>query len=305
MQIIVLLKKVKNTQIAEKICHGKEYILKDAIKYLTFLDLIFIVMLMLSGLLSGIAGQVIYYFAFIIPTAIACSISPKMKSAREENAGVREESADLFKMNKRDVKLLAPIVFPTVTIIFVTSLLTSVILSALGFSGNVVEIKSFGEMLLLNAFVPAVFEELLFRYVPMKLLAPYSSRACVLISSLYFALIHGNLFQIPYAFIAGAILISVSLAFNSVIPSIVIHLVNNTMSIVWMKYAVGWQGQAVFVGILAVLFCISCVCMYIYREKYKDKIHEILKKGEPIELNYAPLALIIPTVYIAVANLFM
>jgi len=41
--------------------------MKNALKYIVFLDVIFILLLSLSGFFGGILGYVIYYLAFALP----------------------------------------------------------------------------------------------------------------------------------------------------------------------------------------------------------------------------------------------
>ena len=85
----------------------------------------------------------------------------------------------------------------------------------------------FFEAALRYALLTAVLEELIFRYLPMRLLAHRSPRAALLLSSLFFSLVHCDLFQMPYALFAGAVFMILDLAANSVIPSLVIHFLNN------------------------------------------------------------------------------
>ena len=83
----------------------------------------------------------------------------------------------------------------------------------------------------------------------MKLLLPYSKRHTVIYSSLFFALIHCSFSQMPYAFIAGVIFMLVDVAFDSVWPSIILHFVNNSLSIVWMKYCSGTVATLVMLSV--------------------------------------------------------
>lgn len=67
-----------------------------------------------------------------------------------------------------------------------------------------------GSSMLANLFfcvlVAAVGEELLFRELLFRVLAPYGERAYLLLSAGLFAAFHGNLNQIPYAFLLGLLL---------------------------------------------------------------------------------------------------
>ena len=108
-------------------------------------------------------------------------------------------------------------------------------------------------MLIIHALLPSFLEEMLFRYLPMKLIAPYSRRLCILLSSAYFALIHFNLFQIPYALLAGLVFITVDLWADSVLPSFILHLLNNVISVLWIKYSASWEFATWYTVILVSL----------------------------------------------------
>ena len=56
----------------------------EAIKATTFMNLIFIIFLMLSGTVGGLFGEVIYYLAFMIPIALGIYVASGLKIKREE-----------------------------------------------------------------------------------------------------------------------------------------------------------------------------------------------------------------------------
>lgn len=79
-----------------------------------------------------------------------------------------------------------------------------------GQPSNAVDQVLGGSSMLANFFfcvvVAAVGEELLFRELFFRVLAPYGERAYWLLSAGLFAAFHGNLNQIPYAFLLGLLL---------------------------------------------------------------------------------------------------
>ncbi len=82
------------------------------------------------------------------------------------------------------------------------------------------------------AVVPAFVEELAFRGVVMQPLRKYGESFAVFASAAVFAIMHGNLAQVPFAFIAGvAIGYAVSLT-GSLWTGIAIHFANNLYSVV-------------------------------------------------------------------------
>ena len=276
----------------------------EAVKILTFIYIIFVIMLVLSGTLGSIVGEIVYYLAFAVPFAIGFYSSRNLKYNREEVAGVAEAPDTLLTINRSDIKKLMPLIAPTVMTVFLVSLVTTLILSLLGVTSPTVENKNLILMLIQHALVPAVFEEALFRYIPMKLLMPYSKRWCIVYSAMCFALIHCSFSQIPYAFVAGIIFMTVDLCIGSVWPSVILHFINNAASVIWIKYCAGTVESLIFISVMVILTIPSLVFVYKKRDVYRDMIKDAVAKGDTCSVTYAPIALIIITCYIAAMNLF-
>jgi len=80
-------------------------------------------------------------------------------------------------------------------------------------------------------FAP-ICEELLFRGVVLKALSPYGARWAILVSGVLFALMHGSVYQLFYAFCAGCAIAFFSYAANSLSVAIGLHLANNLVSFI-------------------------------------------------------------------------
>ena len=275
----------------------------EAIKATTFMNLIFIIFLMLSGTVGGLFGEVIYYLAFMIPIALGIYVASGLKIKREEEAGVREPSDRHLSFSLEKGVRLLPVISPSVALIFFASFITSLLLSLVGVSSTPVDNEGLLKMLLIHALVPALFEEALFRYIPMKLLLPYSRRWCVLYSALCFALIHCSFVQMPYAFVAGVIFMLIDVAFESVWPSVILHFINNTASVVWIKYCQGSNGAWIFVGVILFLSSVSFIVLFKHRKRYAEILKNTMKKSGSFDISYAPVILIIICFYIATVNL--
>ncbi|MBQ7344114.1 MAG: CPBP family intramembrane metalloprotease [Clostridia bacterium] len=275
----------------------------EAIKVVTFINIIFIILLVISGMFPGTVGEILYYLAFIAPIAIGFYFSMGLQYKREEQKGLAESAEVLLGFSLVRSKKLLPLVFPAVMTVFLSSLVTSLLLSLVGVSAPPVEEKGIVMMLAIHALIPAILEEALFRYIPMKLLLPYSKRWCVIYSALCFALIHCSLYQMPYAFVAGIIFMMVDVAFDSVWPSVILHFVNNAASVIWLKYCSGITGSVIFISTLALLSLISIFFIYRRRESYRALFRGSFDKGESFAVTYAPLALAAITFYLAFLNL--
>ncbi len=278
--------------------------MKKSLKLYTVLTLLFVVLLSASSSFGGVFGRIVYYAAFAVLVLAALPLIETYTKEREAEAGVRETRKTLFSLSGKDAKLLLPVILPSVSIIFLISLTTSLLLLLIGASGSTVPDAPIFEMLLLHALIPAVLEEIMFRYLPLKLLSPYSPKWCVIYSALYFSLIHGSLYQIPYAFAAGVIFMGLDIAFDSVIPSILIHFVNNLLSVLWIKYCSSAISVMLFTMLLVSAVIVSFVFISRRKNEYIKMIDTVIKDKSTVETTYAPFALIIPMLIISVINLF-
>ena len=119
---------------------------------------------------------------------------------------------------------------------------------------------------------------MLFRYIPLSILKD-NKRAAVLLSSALFALAHANLFQIPYAFAAGLVFAAVCIMTGSILPSILIHFLNNLLS---LAISYGLAGTA-FIIIASAITLLSIIAILIMRKAYSEGIKELLR-GERIKI---------------------
>lgn len=271
----------------------------EAGKLINLLYVIFILLLALSGSFGGLMGELIYYLAFFIPILIGFYYSKELQRKREEVKGVSEPPDRLLSFDKVRAVKLAPLVAPSILVIFFTSLTTSVILSFFGITASPVEDVGIIRMLLIHALIPAVLEELLFRYVPLKLIAPYSRKWCIIYSAICFSLIHCSFVQMPYAFVAGFIFILIDVMLGSVWPSIILHFLNNAVSVMWMKYASGIGASVIFTVALVLLAIVSLIFALKRREEYKTDLIGAFETAERnITLNI-PIILTVICFYLA------
>lgn len=90
------------------------------------------------------------------------------------------------------------------------------------------------------AVVPPLVEEFAMRGVVMQPLRKYGDKFAIIVSSVLFAALHGNMAQIPFAFIAGCVLGYFAIVTESIWTSVAIHALNNlsavAISIFYTKY---------------------------------------------------------------------
>ena len=92
---------------------------------------------------------------------------------------------------------------------------------------------SFILMLLCVGILPALIEEFAIRGVILGALRKkFSDTSAIVISSVLFGIMHGNLQQIPFATLLGLLLAYATIYTGSLPPAILIHAVNNTVSVI-------------------------------------------------------------------------
>lgn len=81
------------------------------------------------------------------------------------------------------------------------------------------------------AILPAFCEEFTHRGMLLSAYKKLGLKKAVLLSALMFALIHLNVGQFFYAFVAGIVLAIVALYSRSIVPSMIIHFINNGINV--------------------------------------------------------------------------
>ena len=83
-----------------------------------------------------------------------------------------------------------------------------------------------------TAIVPAICEEFAMRCCCVQLLRKYGNGFAVLSISIVFGLLHGNVIQFVFAFLVGLILGYITVKTDSIVPAILVHALNNGMSVI-------------------------------------------------------------------------
>ena len=249
--------------------------MQKALSRLIFADCIFVLLLSLSSILGGNFEWPIYAAAFIVPTLILLSLP-------------REEDYKISVFSPRSASLVGILgAFPIIFLIFTISLLTSLLMGAIGIEGIADNLSgNIFYVILVSAFAPAVFEEMLFRYLPARLLGGYSKKLTVVYSAILFALAHGNVFQIPYALVAGAMFMAVDIATGSILPSIAIHFLNNVLSVLWQREGDSLVFCIIFMILLFALTLISIVFIYFKRKSFREAFLPILEDKSKFIFTY-------------------
>ena len=96
------------------------------------------------------------------------------------------------------------------------------------------------------AVIPPLVEEFAMRGVVMQPLRKFGDRFAIVASAVLFAILHGNMVQIPFAFVAGLALGYFAIITNSIWTSVAIHCLNNLSATVISIYYTNHSENDVF-----------------------------------------------------------
>lgn len=105
-----------------------------------------------------------------------------------------------------------------------------------GFSGELPSMPLTKDPLVIGLYVinvvviPPLVEEMMFRGLILQNLRRFGDGFAVLFSAMLFGLYHGNFIQMAFAFVCGLALGFAAVRTNSLLPCILIHFINNSVS---------------------------------------------------------------------------
>ncbi len=144
------------------------------------------------------------------------------------------------KKKKIDIKKIVKSVLMAIPIICLIQIGSSYILSALNQNYDILDkITLYDEdsilskilMIIYIGVLPAIFEELFFRQGIIKYSSKISKIFAVFASALIFSVIHLNISQSFAAFFMGLLFAYIAIKNDSIIPTIILHFLNNTFAI--------------------------------------------------------------------------
>ena len=126
------------------------------------------------------------------------------------------------------------------------------------------DVLSFCLTVVVLAVVPAICEEVAFRGVIMGIFRKYGDRFAIIVSALLFGMMHSSFMTMVFAFCSGMIFGLIRKNSDSLVPSIIVHFLNNLLSVI-MAY-LDSESSVVFYYIVifvsAVMLLLSVVLIY-------------------------------------------
>lgn len=111
------------------------------------------------------------------------------------------------------------------------------------------------------AVTPALVEEFSMRGTVMGSVKEYGESFAVLTSATIFALIHGNLVQIPFAFIMGLLIGWAVIKTNSLWTGVIIHFANNAVSVI-LEILCNNIDSVLIQSAISVLYFSVCILLF-------------------------------------------
>lgn len=166
--------------------------------------------------------------------------------------------------------------------------------------------SSLAECLILivsTAIVPGIIEELSLRCFSMGILLKHGKGFAIFAVSIVFGLLHGNIIQFVFAFLVGIVLAYITVQSNSVIPAMVVHGLNNGVSVLQttLNYTSGKKVSTIAVDSVYLLFIAAGIISIIYLISTKQLFKKSNQPKSPFALSFGKkLAYITPGMIIPI-----
>ena len=138
--------------------------------------------------------------------------------------------------------------------------------------------------LVVMAVLPALLEEMVFRGYVLRTLRPYGDLYAVMVSALLFGLMHGNIQQVPFAFVVGILLGWLYAATDNIWLPITVHFCNNATSVL-LEY-MGFSLSEMQLGVLnliviSLLIAVGLVAMIVLCVRHRE-VFSLRKNATPL-----------------------
>ncbi len=198
--------------------------------------------------LNTILNIIVFVISLVVPTLFI-----RMYIDKNEN-----------KTQNIDKKKLIISVLVAIPIVVFIQIVLGIILEKLGLNYDIVEKTNmysggsvFEKILFFIqlAVLPAIFEELYVRGAVLTFSRKYGDKFAIIASAILFSLIHLNISQSIFAFLMGILLAVLVVKTKSIIPSMIIHFLNNGYEALYLIL----EGNTMAIGVLNIVFLILSI----------------------------------------------
>lgn len=138
----------------------------------------------------------------------------------------------------------------------------------------------------------AFFEEFAYRGVILSKLRRFGDGFAILISAIFFGVMHGNLVQAPFAFVLGLVLGYFYVLTGSIWVGVAIHFLNNLIPGLLMIFTTNLGDEQIALInslIFSILLLLSLVSLFIFLKKY-PLAFSLTDRGDTLTLKNRILA---------------
>ena len=206
------------------------------------LNMMIIIQMLLAEILSLIIGKIMLamrfdqdfttYFSLIVSSCAATYyiIKHYQKKFSLKINYKTDENFDVLTYSKFVVMTLGATWLTSIVLSYIMELLSGVIIFET--SEYLVKYDLITNIVLCisTIIVAPITEELLFRGIILGKLKQYGNVFAIVVVSILFGLLHGNLPQTIPAFVTSLFLCQLTLKSNSIVPTISIHMINNVVA---------------------------------------------------------------------------
>ena len=146
------------------------------------------------------------------------------------------------------------------------------IFSKYGFTTDILDMDygetglGFAVLTIYSCIIAPLVEELFFRGALMKIFSKSNQRFGIVMSAVFFGLAHGNIPQFVLAFLVGIFFGHIDMKHNSIIPSVIVHILINTLATVMTSFKDNTMLMG-FIGLSLILCYITGLIMLVLFRK--------------------------------------
>lgn len=245
-----------------------------------------------SGYISGIEPVTMY-----IINAIVCLIGfgssaiiiTKLNHLRMD---------DVIKIKKTNVGDTVKFTIASMGFVFVFNLLLVLMNINLNLFGYENTTSDYGEVnglwgniiyFIAIAIVPPIIEEFIFRGAILGSLRKHGDAFAIIVSAVLFGFMHGNFIQTPVTFLTGLILGYLTIKTNSIIPAMILHLVNNAWAVISEMLMNIISDENIFLlidsGVSLILLTFGLICVVSLIKKHKNNLFTFEKPDSELTMS--------------------
>lgn len=212
-----------------------------------------------------------------IPFLILYFIQKKEKTAEELPFGTTYN----MDIAKNLIMVFLPLmILSAIAINFISSIFQENLGIEFTASVNDISLKGTKETILGSlsiAVIPAIIEETCIRGIILQSLRKYGDKFAIVASAILFAIMHGNMVQIPYTIIGGLLLGYLVVATGSLWPPIILHFINNMYSVIVLSVNdnFGEKASAIVTAAMLITFTICGIIGVVNLIKMNYKMNWI------------------------------